>query len=248
MFAPCLLTLATACLSQTDGERGAFDALLREYVHGSRVDYAGLKTKQEQLGKYVDSLKSVDARKMSRNERMALFINAYNACTLLLIVEHYKPGLKSINDIPEKRRWKHKRWHVSGRVYSLDEIENSVLRPEFKDARVHAAINCASIGCPDLRAKAFTLDGLERQLDEQFKRFVNSPRHVRVANGKLHISAIFTWFASDFLRDGNSPLSYVTRYAEPSLRKRLKAIGPAPKILPLPYDWSLNDTRTGNTR
>ena len=225
-----LLTVDPAQAATPD--HSAFDELLHRYVHDSRVDYRGLATEGPQL---------------------ALFINAYNAATLMLIVEHDSPALASIKDIPSSKRWKDRRWRVAGATYSLDDLEHKVLRPEFGDPRVHTAINCASVGCPDLRAEAFVGTRLSAQLDHQAVRFVNDPRHVQVKGKTLHVSSIFKWFAEDFRTDGGSVHGFILRYADEELRRQMEALGPRPKIKYLDYDWSLNrydgkPNRTGDSK
>lgn len=233
-----LLTIGPADAASPD--HSAFDELLHRYVHDSRVDYRGLATERPQLIGYLDSLGGIDAARLGRDDRMALFINAYNAATLLLIVEHDSPALASIKDIPSSKRWKDRRWRVAGATYSLDDLEHKVLRPEFGDPRVHTAINCASVGCPDLRAEAFVGTRLSAQLDDQAARFVNDPRHVQVKGKTLHVSSIFKWFAEDFRNDGGSVHGFILRYAADELRRQMEALGPRPKIKYLDYDWSLN--------
>ncbi len=244
-----VLMLMGVGVSVTDGggvDHSAFDGLLKQFVRDDGVDYRGLKTEEARLVSYARTLAGVEVSKLGDEERMALFINAYNAFTLSLILEHFKPGFTSINEIPEGKRWKAKRWVVGGRTYSLDEIEHEVLRAEFADARIHAALNCASVGCPDLRAEAFAADRLNTQLDEQFRRFVNAPKHVRVRGGKLWVSSIFDWFAGDFTRDGETVASHIARYAASDLRERIVRLGVGVKIKFLKYDWSLNVAkRTG---
>ena len=221
-------------------DHSAFDELLHRYVHDSRVDYGGLATERRQLIGYLDSLGDIDAARLGRDDRMALFINAYNAATLLLIVEHDSPALASIKDIPSSKRWKDRRWRIAGATYSLDDLEHKVLRPEFGDPRVHTAINCASVGCPDLRAEAFVGSRLSAQLDDQAARFVNDPRHVQVTGKTLHVSSIFKWFAKDFRAEGDSVRSFILRYSNEKSRRRVESLGPQPKIKHLKYDWSLN--------
>lgn len=235
--------LASASLSAQVArgvDHSALDALLKEFVHGSRVDYRGLKAEASTLADYVRSLADVDVSKLDTKEQMALYINAYNAFTLTLILEHLTPGFGGITEIPEARRWKHKRWVVGGHTYSLDEIENTVLRARFGDARVHTAINCASVGCPDLRAEAFTGEKLDSQLDEQFRRFVNDPRHVRVRGGVLYVSAIFDWFKGDFTMGGVTVAEFIARYADDGLRRKIEGLGRGVRVKFLDYDWSLN--------
>lgn len=248
------LSLLTVDPAQADApDHSAFDGLLHRYVHESRVDYHGLATERTQLLSYLHSLGKIDSAQLGRDDRMALFINAYNAATLLLIVEHDSPALASIKDIPSSKRWKDRRWLVAGATYSLDDLEHKVLRPEFGDPRVHSAINCASIGCPVLRAEAFVGARLSAQLDDQAARFVNDPRHVQIKGKTLYVSKIFEWFGEDFRNDGGSVRGFILRYADDELRRQIEALGGKLKIKYLKYDWSLNRyegkrRRTGDSK
>ncbi len=228
-----LATLAVAV------DHAPLDALLKRHVHGNRVDYNSLAQERSAIVAYVDSLAKVNTDKLSRDERMAMFINAYNACTLNLVVENLSGGLKSLKDIPENRRWKDERWNVGGHVYTLNDIEHKVLRAEFKDPRVHASINCASVGCPPLRAEAFTADRLDAQLDEQFRRFVNDRNQIHVKDGVLYLSSIFDWFRGDFETEERTVLGWIKRYANEDLRRSIDQLGSKPVIKYIDWDWSL---------
>jgi uncharacterized protein DUF547 len=235
------MSIALAGASAKPFDHSAFDKLLKSHVHGKSVDYRGLKSDRAELVDYVDSLSRADVASLSRDEKMSLFLNAYNACTLLLIVEHYSPDLSSIKDIPKAKRWKAKRWNVGGRLFSLDDMEHKVLRAEFEDARIHTAINCASKGCPPLRGEAFVSDRLDAQLDEQMRAFVNDPYYVSVGDGVLRVSRIFKWFKGDFVRDAGSVRKFILRFADEKLKR--VAGTESTTVRYIPYDWALNDLR-----
>lgn len=224
-------------------DHAAFDALLKSHVKANGVDYVSLAGEKAKLQGYVASLAAVEVDKLGRDEKMALFINAYNAGTLLLICEYGGEKLKSIKDISSSKRWKHKRWNIGGKTYSLDNIEHDVLRPEFRDARVHAAVNCASVGCPPLRAEAYVGEKLNEQLDDQTRKWINNTAHFRVQNKRLYASKITDWFAKDFKRDAGSVAAFVRKYAKPPLAEQLSALGDKPTIKHVKYDWSLNKAR-----
>ncbi len=144
--------------------------------------------------------------------------------------------------------WVEKRVTVEGRELSLDEIEHTILRPTFKDPRVHYAVNCASFGCPNLRPVAWRAETLEADLDAAARDYVNHPRGAALDGGSLKVSSIYKWFKADFGGNDAGVIAHLQTYANPELAKKLeivKAIGEDA------YDWSLNDTggaKTGATR
>ncbi len=121
-------------------------------------------------------------------------------------------------------------------MYSLNNIEHDILRPKFKDARVHAAINCASFSCPRLANEAFTAQNLEKQLDAATRSFINDPLRNKVESKQATVSAIFNWFGGDFKRDAGSVRAFLNKYARTPLQE-------GGKISFLPYDWSLNEAK-----
>jgi Protein of unknown function, DUF547 len=188
----------------------------------------------------------------SKPEQMAFLINAYNGFTLELILTQY-PKLKSIKDLGSfiQSPWKKKFFQLLGEDRHLDWIEHEQLRPVFAEPRIHAAVNCASIGCPALRDEAFTPQKLEAQLEDGMKRFMADPTRNRVANGQLEVSHIFKWFREDFEK-GHLGLNKVedvfARYAtelsrnaaeQTQLIAQLQAR--SLRVTYLDYDWSLND-------
>jgi hypothetical protein len=229
----------------------AWHALLQEYVVASpdglnRVRYAAWKRESHaELKTYVSSLEAVDVARLDRPEQFAFWVNLYNAKTIEIVLDRYP--VKSIKDIRlgggvigaiTGGPWKAKVVTVSSVALSLDDIEHVILRGLFRDARVHYAVNCASIGCPNLGREAFTGAALESQLEAAARAYVNSPRGVRWSGDRLVVSSIFSWFQSDFGGDAAGVLAHLARYAEPALKARLKR---APTIDEYSYDWALND-------
>ena len=254
----CAVALALLIVSgPANAADAAFDALLAKYVRrGSdgvnRVDYSGWKASPEdlsQLNGYIDELTARAPSKMPRNEAFAYWANLYNAVTLKVVLDRYP--VSSIRDIKSDALldpkaylgpWRTKRVTVQARTYSLDNIENDVLRPVFKDPRVHYAINCASYGCPNLRAKSWSAETLEADLDLAAREFINHPRAVtRLPNNTLRVSSIYKWFAADFGGDDAAVVAHLRKYAEPKLATVLLS---NPKIAEDGYDWTLNDARS----
>lgn len=229
------------------GIHAAFDALLARHVHGDVVDYAGLGADRAALQDYLATLARTDPDALDRAGRMALWINAYNAFTLELVLREL-PGLESIKDIPSGRRWEGRLWDVGGTRYSLDQIEHEILRP-MGDARVHFAINCASQSCPALADEAYLPQTLDSQLDAAGRAFLADPeRGLRFGDERglfgtshvLRLSRIFDWFEDDFERDGTR-LDFVLRFAPERAVAYVREHRDDLDVEFLDYDWSLND-------
>lgn len=232
-------------------DHAAWSGLLRRYtvLDGKglrRVRYAAWKAEgRAALDAYIASLESVAVARLDRAEQFAFWANLYNAKTIAIVLDKYP--VKSIKDISlggsflatfTGGPWKAKVVKVSGHDLSLDDIEHGILRPIFKDPRVHYAVNCASVGCPNIGGEAFTGAKLETQLDAAAKAYVNSPRGVSLARGGVTASSIYTWFQADFGGDAAGVLAHLQRYAEPGLRAKL---APVTTIDGYVYDWTLND-------
>jgi hypothetical protein len=245
----------SAC-AQFDHGHAAWDALLKKHVRWgpdhkqSRVDYAGFQADRAALKKVLDTLAAVPAAEFdgwTPAQRMAFLINAYNACTVELILTRY-PGLKSIKDLGTflQSPWRRKFFTLLGEPRHLDWIEHEQLRPRYGDWRVHAAVNCASIGCPALRNEAYTATQLDLQLDDGMLRFMSDRSRNRVRDGRLEVSSIFKWFREDFEKGERGvyrPEVLYARYAsqltdDPTEQARLR--GKTMAITYLDYDWSLN--------
>ncbi len=195
--------------------------LLDKYVKNGVVDYQGLKSEEAKLDQYLKILENTDANNLSRNDNFAFYVNAYNAWTIKLILTSY-PGVKSIKDLGSLFRspWKKKLCRIDGQVLTLDNIEHDILRPRFKDPRVHFALNCASKGCPPLRSDPYRGAVLDRQLDEIASAFIHDPRHNRLKGHTLYVSRIFDWFAADFKKDITG---FFLKYAKGDLKRQLES-------------------------
>lgn len=237
-----------------------YAAVLGAYVRPPLVDYARLQQGRDQLDRAVAALATpseADERGWPRAERMAFWINAYNMLTLRAIVDHYPIRSRWFTRAPRNSIrqidgvWTALRWPVAGREMSLDDIEHRTLRPVFRDARVHFAINCASVSCPPLVAEPYRSSALDGQLDEAARGYLASREGVRVENGSLRVSSLFKWYGDDFVAE-YAPLVPGARDArERAILGVIVRFGPAeaaalartgaPTIRYLDYDWSLND-------
>jgi uncharacterized membrane protein YdjX (TVP38/TMEM64 family) len=244
LFGPTEVTLAEtyAAGGGADGptfDHSQFDALLRDHVDADGwIDYRGLAEAPERLDQYIASLADAPFEELGRDEKLALLINAYNAFTLRLILDH-RP-VDSIRDIPAEERWDAQRWDLAGDTVSLNQIEHERIRPNFVEPRVHFALVCAAVGCPILRGEAYTADRLEEQLADQ-NRYVHShDRWFRFEpeESVVHLTALYNWYGGDFEQVAGSVLEYAARHA-PALREALDA-GNEVTIRWLDYDWSLN--------
>lgn len=225
-----------------------YDQLLQKYVHVdpktklTRVNYKGLKKDRATLDTYLQSLAKADLKQYNRDALMALLINAYNAYTLSLIITN-DGKIKSIRDIDDP--WKHAKYKLGGATVSLDNIEHNLLRPIFKDPRVHFAVNCASIGCPPIYERAFTGAQLTQQLDTVTKNTLSSKAYVRVDNQTLHLTSILKWYGTDFTNpsfQGHAKTvpSYVAKYSNNDVRTFIEKHKGTPPTAFLDYNWALN--------
>ncbi len=245
LLGPPAASLAEAYDEKPGGPRvdhAVFDALLKQTVdHRGGVDYAALAAEPGRLDAYIASLAEAPFDALGRDEKLALLINAYNAFTLRLILDHYDGGrLASIKDIPEARRWDHQRWRVGPHVWSLSQIEHEQIRPKFKEPRIHFALVCAAVGCPVLRREAFQAGRIGEQLEEQ-TRYVHARKRwfgFDPDRDRVSLTKLYDWYGGDFEQVAGSVLDYAARYS-PSLKRRLGA-GGRPRITWLPYDWKLN--------
>jgi hypothetical protein len=207
----------------------AFNGLLSKYVNSNgAVNYSGFKSNESQLADYLKTLGDNPVEgSWSRDEKLAYWINLYNAATVKLILENYP--VNSIQDINGGKPWD-KRWIKSGdKMYTLNEIENSVIRPQFNEPLIHFAVNCAAKSCPRLMNKAFTEANVNSLMQENAKWFINNSTYNNISSSKAEISKIFDWYAKDF---GN-----VTAYIN---KKSNTKIGSGVNVTFMDYDWDLN--------
>lgn len=206
------------------------DAILAEYVSPEgEVNYGELQKNGEQLEDYLKTLQSnqPDAS-WDANATKAYWMNAYNAYTLQLMIEHYP--LKSITDL--EKPWDREWIPVGDEMKSLNWIEHEVLRKEFSDPRIHVGINCASKSCPRLAQTAFNEENVEGMLTELMAEFVNDESRNQITEKKIGISYIFQWFEEDFTKDGDI-IDFLNEYSATK-------ISPKAKISYVEYDWNLN--------
>lgn len=212
-----------------------------------RVDYAALKRSgRTELQAYISQLTAVDVAKLDRPEQFAFWANLYNAKTLDVVSKSYP--VASIKDISlgggffavlRGGPWKAKVVTVGRVSLSLDDIEHGIMRPIFGDMRVHYAVNCASLGCPNLPLEPFTGSQLETQLDAAARAYINHPRGVTIDGDVLTISSIYEWYRQDFGNSDAGILAHLKQFAAAPLRKKLDAVS---GIASYRYDWALNDT------
>lgn len=185
------------------------------------------------LAAYIAALEATDPATLARKEQIAFWINLYNAATVKLILDH--KGIASILDI--EKPWDQPVATVKGRALTLNDIEHGIIRPVAKDPRIHYAVNCASIGCPDIARTPFKGANLDADLDAAARAYVNHPRGVSVTRDKARLSKIFGWYRDDFGKDDAALFDHIRHYAAPALAKRLKGVK---KAAGHDYDWALN--------
>ena len=227
-------------------DHSAWDALLRAHVRPgvagvAMVDYRGLADKQATLDAYLSDLAAVPISRFNRDEQFAYWINLYNALTVDLILEHrpeasirdidISPGLFGIGP------WDKELIRVESEALTLNDIEHRILRPIWRDPRIHYGVNCASIGCPDLQPTAFTGANADQLLTEAARTYINHPRGVTVSGGKVTVSRIYDWFIEDFGGSESGVIAHLSQYAAPELKRQLAEIG---DLSDSAYDWSLN--------
>lgn len=238
--------LALPALALDSGHVG-LQRVLDAHLHGGRVDYAALHADPAPLDAYVRSLATVDVDRLAAADRIAFWINAYNALTIDVVADEWP--VASIRDLDGGRVWDTRRFPVAGRSVTLNDIEHRVLRP-LGDARVHAALNCASVGCPALAPQVYTGTALDAQLDAASRRFVAD---ATLAGGVLTVNRIFDWYGEDWLPawgtarfdipglDGKAEAvaNFVAAYA-PEKAGAIRAGGYAVRYAE--YDWGVNRT------
>ncbi|MBL4852768.1 MAG: DUF547 domain-containing protein [Robiginitomaculum sp.] len=207
-----------------------------------RFDYGALKaspTDMENLTAYIETLSKQKPSTFERKQAMSYWANLYNAVTVLVVVENYP--VSSILKIRSGLRpgpWKRKLVTVEGEKLSLDNIEHDIMRPTYKTPLVHYMVNCASIGCPNLKPTPWSVKNFDAELDVAARAYINSPRGVYVKDGKVTASKIYKWFKEDFGDNPVGVLNHAREYADPEL---LSALEGKTKIKSYKYDWKINN-------
>jgi hypothetical protein len=223
-----ILGLHAATFAQPNHD--AWNTLLQKYVTTSgKVNYKMLKADQTALNAYLNTLAAETPQSTwSRAEKMAYWINAYNAFTVKLIIDHYP--LTKITNLDGGKPWDVKRIDLGGKKYSLNQIENEIIRPQFKDPRIHFALNCAAKSCPPLYNRAFTAANLEKALTERTRRFLADPNANTLGVERVSVSKIFEWYAADF---GKLP-EFLSKYSNVAVQANAA-------VDYREYDWRLNE-------
>jgi hypothetical protein len=241
--------------SRTTVDQQAWQGFLRRYLVEepdgiNRVRY-GEVTAGDKLGlsRHIEAMSRVAVLSLNRDEQFAYWINLYNALTVKVVLEHYP--VASIRDISlgvgafvtsfitgGSGPWGAELIEIDGEPIGLDDIEHRILRPLMRDNRIHYAVNCASIGCPNLSPVAFTPKNLPELLDRGARLYVNHPRGVRPEGDGLTVSSIYQWYKADFGGNWEGVLAHLRRYAAPATARIL---APFNTIAGDTYDWRLND-------
>jgi hypothetical protein len=230
-------------------DHAAWDTLLHSYLELgadgiARFTYSQVSAADRALlDTYIMRQARLPISSFNREEQFAYWVNLYNALTVQVVLDHYpvasirdidiSPGLFAIGP------WGKVLLTIEDEALTLDDIEHRILRPHWRDPRVHYVLNCASIGCPNLPSTALTAKNLEKMLDGAAAAYINHPRGAHVQDGKFYVSSIYDWFGDDF-GDGSDAaiIAHLRRYAAPALANALKSID---EIEDDHYDWSLND-------
>lgn len=217
-----------------------WDTLVQTHVSPEgKVNYKGFIQDSIKLNAYLDLLSAnhPNDKNWSADERLAYWINAYNAFTVKLIVDHYptksikdiKKGIPFVSDV-----WEINFFKIEGHSYNLNDIEHGIIRKRFVEPRIHAACNCASFSCPRLRNEAFTADRLEEQLDDQMRGFINNKTKNTLDPDNPKMSKIFRWYGGDFKKTGKSVREYINQYAKIKIEE-------GADIDYQDYIWTLNE-------
>ena len=215
--------------------------LLALHTRDGLVNYASLKTEHRKLKKYLEYLAGINPDELSRDDAFAYYINLYNAATIDLIVENF-PGIDSIKDIGGffNQPWKIEFITLKGKKVHLDHVEHEILRPTYKDPRIHFAVNCASMGCPPLHTKPFEGETLIATLDELTRRNMADPAHTRLEGGDLYVSKVFDWFGEDW-GTKEDKIAFVRKYSSPEQAAAIDRLGGSLNLKYSHWDWTLND-------
>ncbi len=248
-----LIFSLTASITNAKKKHELFTAILQQYVHNGLVNYSALKT-DKQLNEYVEMLNNINPDTIAdKNDRLAFWINAYNAFTLKVITDNYP--VKSINELHTGGRilghvlgttvWHKEIFKVNGKSISLNNIEHDIIRKKFKEPRIHFALVCGALSCPPLRNEAYEGAELERQLDDQAKLFFNdsTKNKFNLKTRTAELSKIMDWYESDFGNSDEEILMFISPYLPEEIARDIKENAEKWEIDYLDYDWGLNEEK-----
>ncbi len=208
------------------------NTLLKKYVSSAgKVDYEALKANKSEVDAVIKDMKenTVESSWTSK-QKLAYWINAYNIFTIKLVIDNYP--VKSIKDINNDKPWDKKFIEIGGKTYSLNDIENNIIRKDFNEPRIHFAVNCASISCPKLINEAFTASKMESQLTKATKDFLKDTGKNKLEESKIQISNIFNWYKADFEKAGGV-ISFINKYSDTEVKSDAT-------VSYMDYNWNLN--------
>jgi hypothetical protein len=229
-------------------DHSVWDRFLHKYAHVNgdgivRVSYGQVSpTDKAEIDADLARMAATPISQYSRNEQRAFWIDLYNELTVKFVLDHYP--IPSINDTAGLMKlfttspWQRKLIKIEGEELTLDDIEHRILRPGWRDPRIHYALNCASMGCPNLQPMAYTAANTDQLLETGARQYVNSPRGVSVTNGRLIVSSIYVWYQDDFGGNDKGVIDHLRRYASPDLQRQLNTVD---HISDHHYDWALNE-------
>jgi hypothetical protein len=226
-------------------DHGAWARLLERYLKAGPVNLmaydAVTRDDRDDLEAYIAGLGRTEVSALNRDEQFAFWVNLYNALTVQVILAHYP--VESIRDIDispglfADGPWGAELVEVEGTALSLDDIEHRILRPIWADPRIHYAVNCASIGCPNLQPLPYTAANREELLERGARQYVNHPRGARIDDGELRVSSIYLWYEVDFGGDDAGVIQHLKSHAGEDLAAGLTGVG---EISGHQYNWDLN--------
>ena len=225
----------------TPPSHASWNTIVKQYVNErGLVNYRGLRADSLALNTCLQDLAThLPSKSWTDNDRLAYWINAYNAYTVQLIIRHYP--VKSIKDLGGDKIFVNTTWdmhfiHFGGQDYSLNDIEHRIIRKQFKDNRIHLALVCAAMSCPRLRNEAYTGPTLNAQLDDQGHDFLNNPAKNKLTPAdKPQVSSIFNFYPKDFTKNGSKSVQeFINRYANTKIKSDAT-------LSYLTYNWALNE-------
>ncbi len=239
LSAACIF-MAVCSFSQKAPSHKQWDKLVKKYVNeAGMVNYKGFQKDKADLDAYLKTLSdNAPQSSWSENDQKAYWINAYNAFTISLILQHYP--VKSIKDIGGSiykinTAWDIKFIKIGGDKYDLNNIEHKFLRRKFDDPRIHFAIVCASMSCAKLRREAYAGDKLDAQLEDQGRDFLNDKSKNNITADKAQLSKYFSWYSGDFTKKGTLA-NFINKYSKTKITEKTKTTS-------LDYNWSLNEQK-----
>ena len=235
---------SVATIDHAGWDRFLKDNIVRPRDGINRLAYGRVTVADRKaLAHYLEALSMIPISRYNRDQQLAYWINLYNALTVKVILDHFP--VKSIRDIDISPGWfsfgpwDKKLIKLENEMVSLNDIEHRILRPIWRDARIHYAVNCASIGCPNLAPMAYNAESVDDSLTVAARAYINHPRGVSIESERLYVSTIYEWFVEDFGGDEKGVLDHLRPYANPELAKKLAKFT---AINGYRYDWELNDT------